>query len=377
MFESPLTAVISLDTDIEAIHFYTEDAGKTPNHVTAGFRSTNFNEDLFQRLGKLLKGYVQKNATAALAKTSLVLPDHLFLQDLVNVPTIGKKAMETSVELAVGTVYKNKKDLLYTTYPVAQNKQFATYALVGARKDILEKLRSICAENQIGVQNITFAANAMVNGAMTVNSKLRNATFLLLDIQEKRARFAFVNKGRTVGSYSLPFGSSILYKTRLAAEDLLFDHATAHLLVLNAREKAKAKQLTIMGEEVLVDSDEQAQQTVESAATPENGKAGRKLPKFMLRETPNSSEGYVYENFRIFVKWALNLIANNSRITALGEIDTVYVNLPEAYQFLFDMVKEEEAENKVKFLPLVAGGVNDLDLFGAFHVKQYNKNNNF
>ena len=142
-------------------------------------------------------------------------------------------------------------------------------------------------------------------------------------------------------------------------------------------EKAKAKQLTIMGEEVLVDSDEQAQQTAESAATAENGKAGRKLPKFMLRETPNSSEGYVYENFRIFVKWALNLIANNSRITALGEIDTVYVNLPEAYQFLFDMVKEEEAENKVKFLPLVAGGVNDLDLFGAFHVKQYNKNNNF
>lgn len=377
MFESPLTAVISLDADTETVHFYTESAGQKPKHLAAGFRSPRFDEDLFQRLDKLLKGYMQKNSAVPLAKTSLVLPDHLFLQDLINVPTIGKKAMEHSVELAVGAVYKNKKELQYNTYPVAQNKQVTTYGLVGVRKDILERLRSVCAANQVNVQNVTFAANAMVSGAMTVNGKLKNATFLLLDIQEKRARFAFVNKGKTVGSYRLPFGSNMLYKSRLAAEDLLFDHATGHLLVLNAKEKAKAKQLTMMGEEVLVDADAQELTGESSAAPAENGRTGRKLPKFMQRETPNTSEGFVYENFRIFVKWALNLIANNSRITALGEIDTVYVNMPSAYQFLFDMVNAEEAENKVKFLPLVAGGVGDLDLFGAFHVKQHHKANNF
>lgn len=372
MFDSPISAVISVDTDGEALHFFTEGVGQKPNVLSAGFRSNRFDEDFFQRFDKLLKGYIQKNSAAALAKTSIVLPDHIFLKDLVNVPTIGKRAMENSVELAVSTVYKNKKELKYVTYPLAQNKQFATYGLVGVRKDILEQLRAVCAANQVGVQNVTFAANAMVNGALTVNSKLKNATFLLLDVQEKSARFAFVNKGRTVGSYSLPFGANMLYKTRIAAEDLLFDHATAELLVLNAKEKAKAKQLTMMGEEVLADTDEMAQEDGD-----EGGKSGRRLPKFMQRDVPHTSEGFVFENFRIFMKWALKLIAGNSNITALGDVDTVYVNVPSAYHFVFDMANAEAAESKVKFLPLSDGDKGNLEFLGALYTKQYNKVNNF
>ena len=112
-------------------------------------------------------------------------------------------------------------------------------------------------------------------------------------------------------------------------------------------------------------------------------KSSRKLPKFMLRETPKDQNGYIYENFRIFLKWTLELLANNSKITSLGEIDTVYVNMPKEFGFLFDMINAEANENKVKFVPLNNDASNSpsflsaLELFGGFQVEQYNKINNF
>lgn len=398
MFEAPLSEVIAIDTDTETIHFYLAGSGQKPNHLVANYRANPFDEAFFEKLGKILKSYQQKNPAAPLTKVSLVLPDHVFLSDTMNIPAIGKKAMENSLEVAISAIYKNKKELKYRTYPLAQNKQFATYGLVGMRKDLIARFTGVCEENQISVQNITFAANAAVNGAFTLNPKLKNGTFLLLDIKENASRFAFVNKGRTVGSYGLPFGYSMLYKTRLAAEDLLFDHASAELLVLNAKEKAKAKQLTIMGEEVLNDPDEQdLQERTEAASvfgedevlgagiSGEGKKAGRKLPKFMLRDTPSDREGFVYENFRIFMKWALDLIAGNPEITAQGAVGTVYVNLPGDFDFLYERINAEESENKVKFLPLVTGagfdasaaGAKALELLGGLYVKQFNKINNF
>lgn len=391
MFEAALTDVIAIDAATDTVHFYTAPGGgRRDNHFTANCNCRDFSGEFMEKFDKMLKAYQQKNPAAAMGKVSLVLPDHLFLTDTLDVPAVGKKAMESSLEVAIGAVYKNKNDLKYHTFPLAQNKQFATYGLVGVRKDLVAGLTNACAANQISVQNITFAANAMVNGAITLNPKLKAGTFALLDIRESDARLALVNKGRTVGALSLPFGYGMLYKTRLAAEDLLFDHTAGELLVLNAKEKAKAKQLTMMGEEAMTDPDDAqknapAMQEDAEFEAEEGKKGGRKLPKFMLRETPTDREGFVYENFRIFMKWALETIAANGSVLPLSELDGIYVNMPREYMFLFGKANAEEEENGVKFLPLIgaagteanAAAAKELELFGGLYVKQYNKINNF
>jgi hypothetical protein len=66
----------------------------------------------------------------------------------------------------------------------------------------------------------------------------------------------------------------------------------------------------------------------------------------------------------------------------LGAVDTVYVNMPADNAFLFPMINAEIEENKLKFMPLIESGNQDivtenLELFGGFYVKQYNKINNF
>lgn len=394
MFDTtPVTTVIGVDTDAEAINFYVDLGDKREVQQVVNYRCAPFSEEFYQKLDKGIKNYQQRNPSISMSKVSIVLPDHVVMTDTINVPTLGRKATDNSLEVAISAIYKNKKDLRYRTYPLAQNKQYATYGLVGIRKDILDKLGEVCAANKIDIQSVTFAANSMVCGAMTLNPKLKNETFLLLDIKETVARFAFVNKGRVIGAYRLPFGDAILYKSRLTSEDLLFDHTTGELLVLNAMEKAKAKQLTMMGEEVLTDPDAMPEQEAETedediftGGVPGNArKVARRLPKFMQRELPTDREGFVYENFRIFLKWTLDILANNPSITSLGAINTVYVNMAKEYDFLFGRLNAEQEEHGVTFEPLLsgsgyselAGDARDLELYGGFQLKQLGKLNNF
>ena len=122
MFEAALTDVIAIDADTDTVHFYTApDNGRKDNHFTANCSCQNFGEEFIEKFGKVLKAYRQKNPMG-MNKASLVLPDHLFLTDTVDIPAVGKKAMESSLEVSIGAIYKNKADLKYHTFPLAQNK---------------------------------------------------------------------------------------------------------------------------------------------------------------------------------------------------------------------------------------------------------------
>lgn len=371
---APVTVTIFINTDEKRVYLSANGDKSTNSYVAANYTSPQLDENFFKEFSNLLSVYKQKFPRASFANVSLVLPDHLFFTDSLTIPNMGKKMVNKSLDLVIDTLFKNKNDLEYHTYLLSQTKQNAVYGLVGARKDLLKNFRDVCVKNGASNCTITFAANAMANSAMAANGKIKSATCLLLDIKEHYARFAFSNKGRTLGSYHLPFGYAMLHNNKLAAEDLLFDYASAELLVLNAKEKAKAKQLTMMEEIELTVVENESEEEVEEV------RGGRKLPRFMLRETPIEPNGFVYENFRIFVKWALEVIASNPKITAHGAIDTVYVNLPKEYGFLFDMVNQKKKENKTVFAPMATGDTAAMkmtELSGGFQVNQYNGINNF
>lgn len=285
------------------------------------------------------------------------------------------------------------------------------------RKDLLLNVQKTCSDNQINVTNITYASSAATNAAMTLNPKLRNDSYIILDIKEESAKIIIVVKGKTMGFYTLPFGHKILYKTRVAPEDLLFDHSSAELVVLNAKEKAKAKALTMADEEINTEASTESQTIVveddedweiepppkpkteddeddeidEELIEEENDldlvsknrkKAPRKLPKFMLRPTPTNREGFMYENFRVFMKWTLEIIASNNNIISLDVPSAVFVNMPEEYNFLYDVINLEVEDNGLPFLPLFPTAQKDiikknLELYGGFYTKQLNRFNNF
>ncbi|MBO5982192.1 MAG: hypothetical protein J6Q24_07075, partial [Clostridia bacterium] len=289
-------SVISVDPLSKTIQFCAaNEAGDDLSISLANYKDRAFDTEALDRIGKTVKAQLEKNPETDFGRASLILPDRLFMLDMVNIPVIHRKAMQHSLSLAIESIYNNAGDLNLMTYGVQQTKQTATYGLVGIRRDLLDNITEAFSQNGVAVSGTTFASNAMVNGAMALNSKLRGETFLLLDIKAEYARFALVVRGCTMGYYDLPFGYSMMYKSRLASEDMLFDHRAGELLVLNAKERARAKQLTMEGSYAPeAENGEEGTPTYEIAADGTLSKNGRKLPKFMQRAVPKTKEEFMY-----------------------------------------------------------------------------------
>ena len=113
-------------------------------------------------------------------------------------------------------------------------------------------------------------------------------------------------------------------------------------------------------------------------------KTPRKLPKFMLRDFPETEDGYIYENFRVFIKWALTLLQRNKEITAQGKPEFVLVNIPERFEDVFEKTKEEflgkggieflDFQPKIEKNPLIT---DHLELFGSVSLSRNNSVNVF
>ena len=414
-----IESVIGIDTDRELIHFYSSNNGdyNSINYLMSSYKAKPFSPEFYEKIAAVLAQYRQDHPDHPMQKVSVVLSDSVVLTDTVNLPPISKKALDSSLAASLNNIYKNSAELKFNRVLALQTKSMATYAVTAVRKEILINLQKAFVQNQIGVVDFTYAASSVSNAAFALKPELAGGSFVILDIKEEFARIIFVCRGKTLGFYTLPFGHKILYKTRVTPEDLLFDHSTADLIVLNAKEKAKAKNVTLAEDEAAInapaaeaeaeDEDDDFELIPPSRRKPKeeededdfeeimeeeeqesefitrkNKKPARKLPKFMLRPTPTNREGYMYENFRMFVKWTLEAIASNSGITALGAPETVYVNMPEEYNFLYDMVNAEAEENGVVFAPLFTEAPDEvikknLELYGGFFTRQYNGVNNF
>lgn len=389
----------------KSVRFYSAVAGDKSSiqMESKQFKSKPFSDEFYREFTKFLSDYSTAKPSFAgkAAKVTILVPDTLILTDSVNIPGVGRKSLENLTNVAIGARYRNLAELRYNKYVSTSNKQYSTVNLVVVRQKLLQGLYTCCSGCNMFANVLTFEANAIVDGAIALNGKLKNGTYVLADIKEGYSRLCYVVKGNTVGCFDLPFGFGILHDNKLTPENMLFDHPTAELAVLNAKEKAKAKQLTMAGADVNAESPEGAepqeaesfdaevsfsndantvQRQVQIKTLPK--KTPRVLPKYMQRPLPETPEGYEYENFRIFTKYILEFINGNPRLREMGAVDTVYVNMPTRFDHLYDTVNQEKQENGVEFVSLGLDREKDLiarhlELYGGLYASLYNLNNNF
>ena len=420
MFESKPSSVISINTEKNLIQFYSKSKTEKGAFVcdTETYNSGAFNDEFYEKFSRILKLYKESHPQINLDRVSLVLSNNAVCTDTVTIPVVRRTLINNSIFLAINSIYSNSEEMRFTSYLLSQSKQNLTYGIIGVRRELLSRLRRVCSENRISLSGISYSANTLVDGAFAVNPKIKNGSFILMNIGESSTDFSFVIKGKTVAFYTLPFGHSILDPNFVSSEDALFDHASADILVLNAKERARAKLLTMLTDSVESEDDEEAvtqsedgseddtksavaestesTECIESIeSSPEaqlsetkatvgiSRRGGKKLPKSMLRPIPNAGEDAICENFRLFIKWALDLINSNANLLSYGTVDTVYVNMPQKYDFLYSKVNEDKENNKVTFAPLISNHdrhvsiLEHLELYGAMFLKQYNKINNF
>lgn len=393
MQKSNFSTTIAIDTERSAFHFYSMvgDDKSTIAHYIKNYSGAQFDEEFFKQFKDAIKDFAASNPSENVRKVTVVLPDNAVVTDTVKVPSMkGAAQQKKSLETMLDGLFRNYKDLRVTSQVVQQNKQYTTFAITAVQKRIVSAIFAACSENKFLVDNLTYYSSAAVSGAVTLNSKLKGATYLFLDIKDAYARFAFVSGGKVVGYYPLPFGLDFLRKHRVLQEDMLFDHSLAELTVQTAKEKASQARGLILEDDEYDEREDDERLTddesdvVQSASNrSRNGrKAPRRLPEFMLREIPKTKEGVLYENFRVFVKWALTLIRENEVIAELGKPAFVCVNLPRELLGVLDAVNAEVEENGINFIPVTTENEKpkvllNLELYGSLFVKQISVSGRF
>ncbi len=411
------STTISIDTRTSTFHYYSMvgDDISSIEHRVKSYAGLAFDDAFYDAFKRAIAEFFADIPSETVRKITLVLPDEVVATDAVNVPTMRMRHMtRNNLSLALGELYKNYPDLSVQFYQAAQNRQYTTFTTAAVQTKILAALHSACAENRLLIETMTFASAAAAGALVAMNPKGKGTPYLLLDIKDTYSRFTFVNGGRAIGYYYLPFGAEFLSQPKYVQEDMLFDHTMAELTVLNAREKAKAKKLSVLsadtraadGRPVYAEADEDRGLVAAAPAPHEEydameeheelhlepslvppmtmregspaptlkvmaKKQPRRLPKFMLRETPNTPDWIASENFRVFMKWALTLIESNDKLTRLGAPEYVCVNMPEALGFLVDYANSEREENGIEFRRLESGALSadvlaNLELFGGF-----------
>ena len=414
MFEPMLESVISIDTENEIIHLYSRPGGgaeivpvkanktleeqqeeRKINYHVVSYKAAPYSDEFFTKFQEMIKQYREDFPNVPMQRVSVVLPDTSCLTDTITIPTMQKKMMENSVSAALANLYKEAPSFKFNRLIMQQNKQHTTYAVAAMKRDVLTKLNLACAALQIGVANVTYASATTTNAAMALNPKLKNATFVLVDVKDSVTNIILVVKGKTMGSFRLPYGYTILVDNVMIPEDMLFYHDYAEAEVADAKERAKAKnsadkkrarQEAADDDDEAEDDEESTERSYATADLPEfirTDKEPRRLPRYMLRDVPDSSVGFVYENFRLIMKWVVDVVGANRKITSLDDnFKTVYVNLPESLNFVCEMANAEAGDKELRFEPLCETQGDEmihryLEFYGGFFAKQYNKINNF
>lgn len=397
--------VLGIDMRRGAMHCYNVpgDNIASVEHNIKHYVGGTFDEEFFNKFNDALAGFVENMPTAETRKVAFVLPDEAVALDNVRLPMLrSQKLINNSLDAKLEEIFANREDLTVRTFLAEKNRQYCTYGVAAIQNRVLQGVNGALAKNKMLADVVTFASASTVTAVATLNPKWKNETYLFLDIKDVYSRFIFVAQGRAIGFYSLPFGRQFLDANKYVQEDMLFDHSLGELTVLNAKEKARAKKLSVlqgddesMSQSVNieaitmlnndVDLDEELPKPTEQSVAPVRvedqkkimaKKTPRKLPMFMQRPIPEEEQDVMKENFRVFVKWALTLLQGNPRLTAFGMPKFVCVNLPKTFDFVIDGVNEEERENGLPFVRFGFADDNEdlaqnLELYGGLYANNW------
>jgi len=347
------------------------------------YKTRPLDEEFFEKLKSILENFLKDKPSKDVMAVYVVFPNECVSTDIFNIPTIGRKQMSSSLNINLEQMYKNKKDLLLKHQVLIANKQYSAYFILSVNKQIIASFYSTLANCGMYAKQSSYLSNSLISGVLHLQPKRKNDSFIFVDIKKDYTYFAITNKGRTIGHYYLQFGYKILESNKLAYENMLVNHDLAEITVLNAKEKARAKQLTTLADEG--EHEEESETPVASEGKVLAKKVPKRLPKFMQRPTPETEEEMACENFRIFTKWILLVAGNYAKKGKEFELDYALVNMPEKFNFIINKYNEE-TENQESNLKFVAFNENiglldkvkeNIELFGALYLNHHNKNQLF
>ena len=88
---------------------------------TFPYKTKSLDDEFFERLEVILNNYMKDKPSEQSVAVYIILPNACVSNDLINIPTMKRGQMSSSLEVALNSSYKNKKDLIIRTQNYSQS----------------------------------------------------------------------------------------------------------------------------------------------------------------------------------------------------------------------------------------------------------------
>lgn len=321
---------------------------------------------------------IYKKAQIPPVGATVIIPARLLTVDYITIPTIKRGKIGDAFETEYKILYHHHEKLYKAETMVASNRINSTFRLTVVKKEFIDGIKEVTAKYKLVSRDFVPEPCAVADAAYMLHPQLKKTACIIADVRRSDTLITVCGKDVLLGSYSLPFGWEFL-TGEVVDETELYTHDSADLVLLNARERAKAMKLTTFDdininskkprddnsppppeeefsdEETLnfdEETDEEPEEREVRPAQPKKVKSKRKLPAYMLRDLPESEEGVILENFRNIQKRIL-LIERQCELSGyLPKIETVCLNLPKEFEMIASKLNADTEHNKLHWMNL-------------------------
>ena len=214
------------------------------------FKSRIFTDEFFEEANALLAEYFQKKPSFLNLPVYVVLPDQAVGLETFNLPNLARSKQMQAFDTELANLYEGRqKDWKINRFPLAQNKQYSTFGAVYFDKRLIGRIYKLLTDVRLFPRQTTYSGNALLNSVFNFAPRLRGKSFVFADMHLDYTEIAVSSKGKTLGVATIPHGTDLLKTDKVELEYMRTDHEVGELAVINAREVARAKALTLSGED--------------------------------------------------------------------------------------------------------------------------------
>ena len=214
------------------------------------FQSRIFSDEFFSETQLLLEEYFTKKPSLANLSAYVVLPDQAVAFETFNLPNMPRAKLQQAFETELANEYEGRqKSRKINRFMLAQNKQYVTVGAVFFDKNLIARIYKLLTDVRVFPKETTYSGCALLSGALNFAPKLRGKSFVFADMHLDYTEIAVSSKGKILGFAIIPHGTSLIKTDKVELEYMQTNHEVGEIAVINAREVARAKALTLADEE--------------------------------------------------------------------------------------------------------------------------------
>lgn len=252
------------------------------------YSSPFLSEEFLTEFKQIFDEYFKTLPTSHSLACYVVLPDNAVVMEDISLPAMKQSKIKAAINAQLQNDYKNIKELQYNHFLVGHNRQYIVYYVTLLKKSYLTNVYRCMAISKLYPKASSYSANCTLNAVLHFKPAYRRRSFVFLDIKADYTKVVLCVKGRTAGFAHFMLGYTHLKDDKVLQENMQYDHDVADLAIINAKERAKMKALTVDAEpEDLADvADSVAEQLIEGVNKNEQ----------FLKDGENAESGTVPES---------------------------------------------------------------------------------